>query len=85
MSPTNRKGSTGNDKAENDGMKALVTELQSVKMLLMLLALAMGCKQKHLASALGVSEATLSRMMPKGFAKELAKIAESRSLAAAES
>ncbi|MCK1547177.1 hypothetical protein IVB12_35960 [Bradyrhizobium sp. 179] len=32
----------------------------------MLQVLATGYKQKHVASALGVSEATVSRMMPKG-------------------
>jgi DNA-binding transcriptional regulator LsrR (DeoR family) len=53
-----------------------VGELRAVKMLLILQALAMGCQQKHIAAALGVSDATLSRMLPKGFAKEIAKIAE---------
>lgn len=51
-------------------------ELRSIKMLLILQALASGCQQKHIAAALGVSEATLSRMLPKGFAKEIAKIAD---------
>jgi DNA-binding NarL/FixJ family response regulator len=54
----------------------VVEELRSVKMLLILQALATGCQQKHIAAALGVSEATLSRMFPKGFAKEIAKIAD---------
>ena len=54
----------------------VVDELRSVKMLLILQALATGCQQKHIAAALGVSDATLSRMLPKGFAKEIAKIAE---------
>jgi DNA-binding transcriptional regulator LsrR (DeoR family) len=80
----NKKRSARNGEAEDGGMKALIAELQSVKLLLMLQALAIGYKQKHLASMLGVSEATLSRMMPKGFSKELAKIVESRSSAAAE-
>ncbi|ACI92631.1 putative lipoprotein [Afipia carboxidovorans OM5] len=53
----------------------VVEELRSVKMLLILQALAIGCQQKHIAAALCVSEATLSRMFPKGFAKEIAKIA----------
>lgn len=79
----NRKRSAHNGEAGNDEMKALITELQSVKMLLVLQALAMGYKQKHLASVLGVSEATVSRMMPKGFAKGLAKFVESRPLSAA--
>jgi len=54
----------------------VVDELRAVKMLLILQALATGCQQKHIAAALGVSDATLSRMLPKGFAKEIAKIAD---------
>jgi DNA-binding transcriptional regulator LsrR (DeoR family) len=57
---------------------SLADEMRSVKMLLILQALAAGCQQKHIAAALGVSEATLSRMLPKGFAKEIAKIADRR-------
>ena len=57
---------------------ALASELRSVKMLMILQALAIGCQQKHVAAALGVSEATLSRMLPKGFAKKISKIAERR-------
>jgi len=53
-------------------------ELRAIKMLLILQALASGCQQKHIAAALGVSDATLSRMLPKGFAKEIAKIADRR-------
>jgi DNA-binding NarL/FixJ family response regulator len=53
-------------------IKELLQEMQWVRKLLMLQALAAGYKQKHLAAALGVSEATVSRMMPKGFAKEAA-------------
>lgn len=62
--------------AETDS--SLAAGLRDVKMLLVLQALAMGCQQKHIAAALGVSDATLSRMLPKGFAKEMAKIAERR-------
>jgi DNA-binding transcriptional regulator LsrR (DeoR family) len=61
-----------------DANNSLADELRSVKMLLILQALASGCQQKHIAAALGVSDATLSRMFPKGFAKEIAKIAERR-------
>ena len=61
-----------NKNSENE----VFDELRSVKMLLILQALATGCQQKHIAAALGVSDATLSRMLPKGFAKEIAKIAE---------
>jgi DNA-binding transcriptional regulator LsrR (DeoR family) len=57
----------------------LLAEVRAVKMMLILNALAQGCQQKHVAAALGVSEATLSRMFPKGFAKEIGKIADRRS------
>jgi len=56
----------------------IVEELRSVKMLLILQSLASGYQQKHIAAALGVSEATLSRMLPKGLAKEIAKISSSK-------
>lgn len=56
----------------------LLQEVRAVKMVLILNALAQGCQQKHVAAALGVSEATLSRMFPKGFTKEIAKIADRR-------
>lgn len=49
-----------------DGLKVLVQEMQWVRKLLTLQVLAAGYKQKHIAAALGVSEATMSRMMPKG-------------------
>lgn len=63
---------------ENTAIESLVEEMRSVKMLLILQALALGCHQKHVATALGISEATLSRMFPKGFAKEMPKIADRR-------
>ena len=63
---------------ETSATETLRDELRSVKMLLILQAMALGCQQKHVATALGVSEATLSRMFPKGFAKEIGKIAERR-------
>jgi DNA-binding transcriptional regulator LsrR (DeoR family) len=40
-----------------------------VKMLLILQMLNDGVRQKQLATALGVSEATMSRMLPKGLGK----------------
>lgn len=61
---------------ENTTFESLTVEMRSVKMLLILQALALGCQQKHVATALGISDATLSRMFPKGFAKEMAKIAD---------
>ena len=63
---------------EKTTIESLAEEMRSVKMLLILQALALGCQQKHVAAALGVSDATLSRMFPKGFAKEIAKIADRR-------
>jgi DNA-binding transcriptional regulator LsrR (DeoR family) len=69
---------------DNVAGNSLADELRSVKMLLILQALATGCQQKHIAAALGVSDATLSRMFPKGFAKEIAKIAERRSSSEAQ-
>ena len=56
----------------------VLEELRAVKRMLILNALVQGCQQKHVAAALGVSDATLSRMFPKGFAKEIAKIAEGK-------
>jgi hypothetical protein len=54
------------------GVRELLQEMQWIRKPLMLQTLAAGYKQKHLAAALGVSEATVSRMMPKGFPKETA-------------
>jgi hypothetical protein len=62
----------------NTDNATLAEEIRSVKMLLILQALASGCQQKHTAAVLGVSDATLSRMFPKGFVKEIAKIADKR-------
>jgi hypothetical protein len=64
---------------------ALIEEVRAVKMMLILNALALGCQQKHVAAALGVSDATLSRMFPKGFAKEISKVANRRSSTEPES
>ncbi|MEX0802427.1 MAG: hypothetical protein WD688_03790 [Candidatus Binatia bacterium] len=61
-----------------DTETSLGADMRDVKMLLILQALASGCQQKHIAAAIGVSDATLSRMLPKGFAKEISKIAERR-------
>lgn len=47
-------------------LETLIGETVAVKKLLVLQLLAVGYKQKHLAAVLGVSEATLSRMLPKG-------------------
>ena len=49
--------------------KTLIKEIRDVKMLLILQMLNAGIRQKQLATALGVSEATMSRMLPKGIGK----------------
>ena len=62
----------------SDGSSELLKELRALKMLLILQAMTSGCQQKHVAAALGVSEATLSRMLPKGLGKDLTKISQRR-------
>jgi DNA-binding transcriptional regulator LsrR (DeoR family) len=51
------------------GNANLVQELLDIKKLLILQSLALGYQQRHLAATLGVSEATLSRMLPRGLPK----------------
>lgn len=46
--------------------KELLGEIKSVRMLLMLQLLMAGTSQKQIALMLGVSEATISRTIPKG-------------------
>lgn len=41
-------------------------ELKDIKMLMILQLLNAGVRQKQIAAALGVSEATVSRLLPKG-------------------
>lgn len=43
--------------------ESIVSELRSIKMLLVLQLLNQGFKQRQLAAVLGVSEATMSRMI----------------------
>lgn len=57
--------------------KQVAADIRDVKMLLILQCLAQGYKQKHIAAALNISEATFSRMMPKGFSKSAGKVAAS--------
>jgi predicted transcriptional regulator len=45
---------------------SLLQEMRDVKMLLVLQLLNAGMKQKQIGLMLGVSEATMSRMLPKG-------------------
>lgn len=58
----------------NDEIAAeLLQEMRSVKMLLILQLLGAGMKQKQIALMLGISDATMSRLLPKGLAIEKAK------------
>jgi transcriptional regulator len=56
--------------------KTLLQEMQWVHKLLVLQLLMSGCKQTHIAATLGVSDATVSLMTPKGLAKEIRAGAE---------
>jgi len=53
--------------------KALLDEMKSVKMLLILQLLGMGMKQNQIALMLGISEATMSRLLPKKLVIENSK------------
>lgn len=48
-------------------------ELRSLKMLMILQLLRQGVKQGQIASVLGISDATMSRMLPTGLSKALSK------------
>lgn len=51
----------------------LLEEFRAVKMLLILQLLRQGVKQTHIAAMLGISEASMSRMLPKGIGKNVLK------------
>lgn len=46
----------------------LLSEIRALKMLMILQLLRQGVKQGQIAATLGISEATMSRMLPKGTA-----------------
>ena len=50
---------------------ALLEEIKSVKLLLILQLLRSGATQSQIATLLGVSDATMSRMLPKGLSKNI--------------
>lgn len=56
-----------------DPYSEIVAELKAVKMLLVLQLLRSGVKQSQIAAILGVSDATMSRMMPSGLSKSIRK------------
>lgn len=52
-------------------------ELRSLKMLMIVQLLRQGVKQGQIAAVLGISDATMSRMLPTGLSKALSKSAPS--------
>lgn len=53
--------------------KALIDEIGEIKRLLILQLLNNGTQQKDIALMLGTSDATVSRMIPKGITKKSSK------------
>lgn len=51
----------------------LLAEMKALKMLMILELLRSGVRQSQIAAMLGVSEATMSRMLPKGIAKNVSR------------
>lgn len=51
----------------------LLDEMRALKMLLILQLLRQGVKQGQIAAMLGISAATMSRMLPKGITKTVSK------------
>jgi len=58
---------------DNSLLKNLVAETQAVKKLLVLQLLQNGASQKQIAAMLEISEATMSRMIPKGSVEKKTK------------
>jgi DNA-binding transcriptional regulator LsrR (DeoR family) len=56
-----------------DSNSEMVAELKSIKLLLIMQLLRSGVKQSQIAAMLGVSEATMSRMLPKGVSKSVSR------------
>jgi DNA-binding transcriptional regulator LsrR (DeoR family) len=48
-------------------------DIRAIKMLMILQLLRSGVKQSQIAAMLGVSEATMSRMLPRGITKSVTK------------
>lgn len=54
-------------------VQSLISEISAVKKLLILQLLGQGFQQRQIAAMLEVSEATMSRMLPKGLIKTPAR------------
>lgn len=52
---------------------SVLEELRALKMLMILQLLRQGVRQGQIATILGVSEPTMSRMLPKGIANSVSK------------
>lgn len=61
---------------DNRDLTRISSDLDVIKKLLILSLIQKGFKQKALASTLGVGEATLSEMFPKGLLKEARELAD---------
>lgn len=61
-------------KSRNKPTDPVLGELTAIKQLLIIALLRDGVMQSHIASALGVSEATISQAFPKGLIKTLKKV-----------
>lgn len=55
---------------DNDNLFA---EMKALKMLMILQLLRSGVRQSQIAAMLGISDATMSRMLPKGITKSVSK------------
>lgn len=55
---------------ESEGLAA---DIRAIKMLMILQLLRSGVRQSQIAGMLGISEATMSRMLPKGISKSVSK------------
>jgi predicted transcriptional regulator len=60
----------------DEDSKTLLAEVRAVKMLLVLQLLRIGIKQGQIARILGISKATMSRMLPKGIVKSIGGTAD---------
>ena len=58
-------------KAKIEPIEEAVTELRAIKQLLILALVRDGIRQNHIAKAIGVDEATISRAFPKGLLKTI--------------
>ena len=53
--------------------ESLLVDMKALKMLMILQLLRSGVRQGQIAAMLGISDATMSRMLPKGIAKSVSK------------